>query len=82
MDPDGAYYAIRVTGSGTLVQIRGRGVACETRVEGDNHLLHFKTTRHTVRACRFIGNDNTVTRPGGMALTCEDVGVGNTPTLY
>jgi len=82
IDPDGAYYAIKVTGSGTLVQIRGRGVACEIRIEGDNNLIHFATTRHTVRACRFIGNDNTIERPSGMALTCEDSGVGNTLLVY
>ena len=82
IDPGGAYYAITVTGSGTLVQIRGHGVACEVRIEGDNNLLRFETTRHTVRACRFIGNDNTIERPSGMALTCEDSGVGNTLLVY
>ena len=54
----------------------------EIRIEGNNNLLHFETTRHTVRTCRFIGNDNTIERPSGMALTCEDSGVGNTLLVY
>ena len=82
IDPGGAYYAIKVLASGTLVQFRGHGVACEMRIEGNNNLLHFETTRHTVRTCRFIGNDNTIERPSGMALTCEDSGVGNTLLVY
>lgn len=82
IDPDGAYYAVRVAGSGTLVQISGRGVACEIRIEGDNNLLRFETAQHTVRACRLVGNDNTIERPIAMALTCEDAGVGNTLLAY
>ncbi len=82
IDPDGAYYAIRVTGSGNLVRVTGRGVACEIRIDGDNNLLRFENTRHTVRACRVDGNDNTIERPSGMALACEDSGVGNTLLVY
>lgn len=80
--PKGTFYSIDVIGSGSLILIGGRGVACEVRIEGQNNLIRFETADHTVRVCRFLGNDNTIERPSAMALVCEDGGVGNTLLVY
>lgn len=80
--PSGIHYAIRVTASGALIRVSGSGVACELDVAGHNNLIRFETGDHTVRMCRLTGNDNTIERPRGMNLTCEDAGVGNTLLTY
>lgn len=80
--PSGTRYAIRVTASGALIRVSGNGVACELDVAGHNNLIRFETGDHTVRMCRLTGNDNTIERPRGMNLTCEDGGVGNTLLTY
>ena len=80
--PSGTDYSIRVVASGALILISGDGVACEINIPGHNNLLRFETGGHTVRACRVTGNDNTIERPRGMSLTCDDAGVGNTLLTY